>query len=49
MVMVGDEEKNDIKVPNKLGMTTVRINPYNKKTLANYQIDNINELPNAIK
>lgn len=42
--MIGDEEKNDIIVPNKLGIYTVRVNPYNRQTEARQNICSLREL-----
>ena len=42
--MIGDEEKNDITIPNKIGIYTVRINPYNQATGAKESVFSILEL-----
>ena len=49
IIMIGDEEKNDIIIPKQLGMTTVRINPYQKETIADYQIMDINRLLDVLR
>lgn len=48
-IMIGDDEKLDIQVPTELGITTVLVNPYNKPTIARYQISDINRLIGVLK
>lgn len=48
-IMVGDEEKNDITGASLLGVCTIRINPYNKSTSADFQVNNVNEILQVLK
>lgn len=57
VLCVGDRIKSEIKIGNKLGMTTARVlkgrfknlKPENKSEIADYDIKNIYELPAVIK
>lgn len=49
VVMIGDEEKNDIVVPNKIGINTILVNPYGRETNAMYQITEVNEIIRVLK